>query len=529
MAEKVVIEDKEGEKESDDEYKVVACGCEFVRDFLTKLKGRHQTRTDDVISGMTKELGEWLRVFLKEEEAVKPKVKSKVREERGRSRSSDSPRRSGSSSSSGESGDETGSVTRNKSQRKKVKQELKIEKERESDASPDESIGSQIMRRQMKGLKNDTFELLLGRLDSRAVLELERYDEDGEMDLEEYIQGFEQHFKTYYRGDKQLWLGELEKLLTGRAKEELKILRKGERSYEKVKRGLIEWYNGGKKDRREKAKQEFQMAGVDTGETMVAFCRRLARLFRKAYPGKDIQGSRVILMKYLNSVPENIRQVIENQIVAKKMGGDRITFKEAENCTQIFEESRKGIKVEQEKIIKINIGQTETNKFVRPSYGANIDKGWENENWNEHRMEFKTERNNWGRNDRGKFDGHSWRGRNQRGKGWSRPPPQVDYCNFCRKFGHAEDRCRRRLGQCYVCGGRNHVAKDCFRGQNRDDLEGGRTRSWSGDVRVGRQRMQRREFNRDSNNHSWEGGRKRDWQGRGGNGRDTPLNGNPPV
>jgi hypothetical protein len=44
-------------------------------------------------------------------------------------------------------------------------------------------------------------------------------------------------------------------------------------------------------------------------------------------------------------------------------------------------------------------------------------------------------------------------------------PMQVDrqrkQCNFCKKFGHTMDTCRRKLGLCIRCGNAGHMIKDC--------------------------------------------------------------------
>ena len=40
-------------------------------------------------------------------------------------------------------------------------------------------------------------------------------------------------------------------------------------------------------------------------------------------------------------------------------------------------------------------------------------------------------------------------------------------CDYCRRFGHTAQDCRKRLRQCFVCGSSNHFARDCTERRHR--------------------------------------------------------------
>jgi hypothetical protein len=199
------------------------------------------------------------------------------------------------------------------------------------------------------------------RIDYRRMPEHHKYDEEAGQDLVKFVESFGTYCKENFRGENKLWIGELEKHLSGKTLEAFKTVIDVEDTFRVAVGKLCDWYENSSDLRRKKYKKKFQATKFITGESLFFFCARLEKNYKLAYnkqPGQ-LQTSESLRDKFLESVPKSVRKLVNSQILSYKLEGKRITWKTfKEYCSHIdvIREQKSDNETDGEEIV-INIGQ----------------------------------------------------------------------------------------------------------------------------------------------------------------------------
>ena len=187
---------------------------------------------------------------------------------------------------------------------------------------------------QLDRLNIDGWRDVLEKLDGRKVPALEKYDEDSGLPLKKYFVKFEAYCKGNFRGNRDSWIGELEKHLQGKTLKAFESLRDVDDSYEDLKAKICQWHEDMRDLRKEKNRQLFKKARRDPEESMFLFSSRLQRLFKLAYPRKSSSTSKELRDKYISSVPKKFAGLLKSQIMIDDLQNERPT-RDLQNAAEV--------------------------------------------------------------------------------------------------------------------------------------------------------------------------------------------------
>lgn len=404
-------------KEHRDEIRVLDENHAFLKRFLDQLKTRPNSE-DEEVEAVVRAINVTLKDYVYNLEGVKPK---------GRARDSED-----------------------------------IKSEEDEDDGDSISLANEVLEECVNGRDDDrgsTLEILMKKFDTRKVLPLEVFDESCGMKLENYFKKFEEYYEANYKCSKSFWTEEFMKYLKGRNLEGFQSIKQIDDEYEAVKRKFINWYQEEDAVRKDNAKKVFSRATYKTGETLLMYCNRLLTLFKKAYPRKDVDCSNTLINQLRQSVPMEVKQILNAQILSAKIEDKKMTWNKVLKIARIYDldnlEKGEERAIEDE-IIEINLTnakhlQVDSGRTHYRSGGnySNPPRKYDYENYqlssqyyNRYQPQTRERKDEYAR------------------------VPTTKTCSFCKRFGHIYEECRVRLGLCLWCGERGHIAKEC-RGQQR--------------------------------------------------------------
>ena len=469
----------------DRESETLKRNCDFVKTFINEMK----TRGNLGLSGESKEIiCEFNKVITDYAENVdksnskyifsgaKPKIVKKPKTiaeksetESDSSEACDSKRYNLTSDSSE---DEISEVDRRKS--RKVLPKKKTER-----SDSDENTG--ILR-------------LLKKLDSRKVPELDKYNESTGQDLVKYLHRFEDYCQETYRGKPYLWVTELERHLSGKTLETFTCLRSFDDDYHDIKKKLISWYRQEEDIRKVRARTKFENARIKNGESMYNFSSRLEQLFKVAYPKLNFKQSNKLIYKYKESVPRQMKEILNSQIMNLKMREKKISWKQIQKCSRIYDLDISMLKIKDDsdsdhsrKEIIINLSKPDKKEMKKLDSNNNIEFNQPPRKYNavnqinRYQQRFYPEHRGSQGNNNYRFQNISLYNPNanhfsnfERSTFQRQQAPTMNdakKCTVCYKFGHTYINCRKRLGECFLCGERNHFVRQCPRTINSPNFQ----------------------------------------------------------
>ena len=214
-------------------------------------------------------------------------------------------------------------------------------------------------RKREKSQMEQLIEVVSEKLDTRKVPSQEKFDDDGGEDLIKYLSKFENYCKSNYKGDKSLWIGELERHLTGKVLGAFRAMKDADDTYDVAKKKLVEWYIDLDDLRKQKNRNRFKNAKYVKGEPLYLYSNRLEKLFKLAYPKSKIDSSRTLQEKFISTIPKASRKLISTQVMGCKVKDQKVTWKMVQKCSRLYDAEAEKEKIQsgsEEKII-INIRQ----------------------------------------------------------------------------------------------------------------------------------------------------------------------------
>ena len=362
---------------------------------------------------------------------------------------------------------------------KSEKGHILLETNQVPDADNNDQIDSQQTKVTNQDVTNALLKKLIDTMDGRRAPVLHAFDEKSGENLVEYLTEFEQYCKDNIKGQKHYWIQELESKLSGQLLKAFKTFKDHRDTYENVKDKLVAWFGDMEDIRKEKAKAKFRTMRREENESLYLFSSTIEQQFKLAYPNKDIQESKTLSKKFIDSIPEDFRNEIQIHMRSKCLTQSTITWNEIQKLASLkdieIQVQSKALRSEKKtKEIVINFQeeryQSRNNNYQRNN---NRQMEWRNSQPNRggmrpaanyHRFQFPSNANFQRPQSTQNF-------RPQQTRGQYRPnnffrnnrPPMIRFCTYCQGMSHNIQDCRARLGLCILCGDENHTRQHCPR------------------------------------------------------------------
>ena len=287
---------------------------------------------------------------------------------------------------------------------------------------------------------------ILSKFDRRTVPRPEPYDMASGHNFIDFLELFEEYCTNSYCGSSRLWVGELGRLLDGDMAVAFNALRSPSDSYEDIKAKLCQWHSESGDLRIKERKKNFSEAMRHSSETTRLYAARLEKLFKLAYPRKNIDSSRTLRDKFCKTVPSALQQQISMmRNVGLSMQKSDISWPtiivlagafDRENCASVYEGGSSSVFVGAVSS-RISVSDAMTQYDTRGS-----------STWPTNQTE---------RTSRPTSRGPS----SERGGSRNAASSRNKTCFYCKKVGHIKEECRRLKGLCLGCGSPDHIISNC--------------------------------------------------------------------
>ena len=249
-----------------------------------------------------------------------------------------------------------------------------------------------------------------------------------------FLEAFEAYCSTRYSSkQKSLWTPELGRLLKDEAYQVYRACGGPDQKYSYMKRRLEEWYDSAKTRVSSSRKLQYENARPMEGEGLKIFATRLEHLYRKAYPGKGLDG-KDLKRRLVGALPRGVVDVLERDLaLVRAVNGRQNTWSNVLMLLEAQDESvRRGREVVENKISRNPSNDSPWLGSVREKPKVAVARTSPRPNYRKADVKDRNLRS-----------------------------PATFICNWCKRPGHIYDYCRRRLNQCLRCGSPDHFVKNC--------------------------------------------------------------------
>lgn len=342
----------------------------------------------------------------------------------------------------------------------------------ESSASVDERERKPLVKSQSHQAGDKPYEELLlaiQKLDSRGVPRIKQYEENTGDNLLDFLKRFEHYCENNFRCDKDLWLGELERHLTGKTLQVFQAVRGDRDSYDEAVIKFKEYYMSQEESRTRKDKARFRNARQQEDESLFLYSSRLEKLYRtsRGNSSQNYQNSSTLCEKFTSSLRRSSKKAISSHIMNLKLNGKQVTWDTLKQCARLYDQEKEDSEEVEDKDLKdeeivIAVGQRNDHDSASWTNRAQVNR----------------------------YNGRTYYGRksgvisrfaqagNPNHSEVDKPSQQVFRtsenmhrklvsCDYCSRLGHEAFNCRYRLGSCFVCGATEHFVRDCPKKRSR--------------------------------------------------------------
>jgi hypothetical protein len=278
-----------------------------------------------------------------------------------------------------------------------------------------------------------------------------RFELEGSQTLRKYLESFERYFQRKYNGTQLECSIELAKFLDGETLAAYKSCGGTEKRYAIVKERLLEWFKTRHVHGAKRWRNELRMMRMDQGESFKMFGMRVMETAQKAYTHDTKECARKMLDKYSQATPEWFNDKLRQRSDMKEMMG----LGKKLNWQDVMNQAEKEDKNVLDKKWKMKIADG----YDIPETGVLITRGAVPVTSQEYQKEQPGPR------------AHSFKWREPLQKLTANKERHVteqpekygsyDHCDWCGKPRHSSQNCWRKMGACLICGGRDHLLRDC--------------------------------------------------------------------
>lgn len=279
-------------------------------------------------------------------------------------------------------------------------------------------------------------------VDNRRTLEMEVFKEDYNVSFEKYLTRFEEYCREIFGSKKYLWIGELEKHLTGKLLLAFQSMRGPGEEYNNIKKVFLSWYKEEKEERLQRARKKFNDARYKSDEGLFIYSNRLSNLYKLAYPNMTLDND-VLFNKFKSSVPRDFKAIIKQEIFSCKLKGKNISWEYVQKCARLQDLEQSEEEEDDAKTIVVNM-MKEKKEYNEMRYHNRKENDQRRNNMRESRFENARETP---RLDSRRVDNR----------------PYVKTCVKCRRRGHELNSCWYREQLCEKCGSNEHFTRYCSR------------------------------------------------------------------
>ena len=369
---------------------------------------------------------------------------------------------------------------------------------RKSFTSSENSRSRPRKRTTNKSRDESLIEILVEKLDNRKVADHRKFQEDKGQSLGDYLASFEKYCSRNLKGDKDTWIMELEKYLTGDALKAFEGMNDLNESYESIKMKLLTWYERRRELRKERVRDQFNQISHNNGESLYLYSTRIEKLFKRAYSKSNVDNNLILIKKFMETIPKAESTKLRAIYQYDKLKGNPLKWPEIQEWCEIRDVELEQQKCEDtdegDKEIVINIkknvkNQNQTsNTYSKVGYSQSNKQFYYNGGQRERNFNSKNYRNSNQTHQPHYFrpqppPRQNFQQRQQRpqynqfsspyGPQYNRfpppnqnrfpPPPQQGskFCNHCQRLGHLENNCWMKEKICRYCGEVGHISPIC--------------------------------------------------------------------